>query len=85
MLYGARKPAIVYDAYTNRLFRRYGIGPPRDGYDVWRAWLDALLPRDVEYRKRHHAAIVVHCKETCRVRPKCGVCPLSADCAYGRS
>jgi endonuclease-3 related protein len=82
LLYAARKPAIVNDAYTGRLFRRIGIGPERDGYDVWRAWLDERLPVDVTYRKRHHAAIVVHCKETCRVRPRCEVCPLRAECAY---
>jgi endonuclease-3 related protein len=84
MLYGARKPAIVHDAYTARLFRRYGLGPVRDGYEVWRAWLDGRLPLDVVYRKRHHAAIVVHCKETCRVRPKCVVCPLRTGCNYAK-
>jgi endonuclease-3 related protein len=82
LLYAALKPAIVYDAYTNRLFRRIGMGPERDGYDTWRAWLDERLPQDVAYRKRHHAAIVVHCKELCRVKPRCEACPLRSECAY---
>src|SRR3954470_14692245 len=77
MLYAARLPAIVHDAYTARLMRRLGHGP--DGperYDTWRSWLDALLPPDAAYRRQHHAAIVVHCKELCRVKPKCELCPL---------
>jgi endonuclease-3 related protein len=83
MLYAARLPAVVHDAYTARLMRRLGHGP--DGperYDTWRAWLDGLLPVDAKYRGRHHAAIVVHCKELCRVRPKCAVCPLRDVCEY---
>jgi endonuclease-3 related protein len=83
MLYAARLPAIVHDAYTARLMRRLGLGP--DGperYDTWRNWLDALLPLDTNYRGRHHAAIVVHCKELCRVKPKCAECPLRDICRY---
>ena len=84
LLYGSRLPAVVQDAYTARLFRRIGIGPEKDRYDDWRAWLDERLPREAAYRRRHHAAIVIHCKETCRSRPRCGVCPLVDVCAHGR-
>ncbi len=84
LLYGARRPAIVHDAYTTRVCRRLGIAPERDRYDDWRAWLDASLPRDYEFRRVNHAAIVVHCKELCRIRPRCGLCPLLDMCAYGR-
>lgn len=83
MLYAARVPAIVHDAYTARLMRRLGLGP--DGperYETWRRWLDGLLPGDAKYRGRHHAAIVVHCKELCRVKPKCTACPLREVCKY---
>jgi endonuclease-3 related protein len=82
LLYGARAPVIVHDAYTARLMRRLGLGPERDTYESWQSWLDARLPKDGAYRRRHHAAIVVHCKETCRTRPKCHVCPLAAVCAF---
>jgi endonuclease-3 related protein len=84
LLYGARHPVIVHDAYTARLYGRIGIGPASKRYGVWQAWLDALLPRDAAYRRRHHAGITVHSKETCRARPKCGVCPLREMCAVGR-
>jgi endonuclease-3 related protein len=82
MLYAARLPAIVHDAYTSRLMRRLGHGPEGDRYDTWRTWLDGLLPADAPYRRAHHAAIVVHCKELCRVRPRCVTCPLVDICEY---
>ena len=82
LLYAARRPVIVHDAYTARVCRRLGLGPVADGYDAWQSWLDARLPEDVEFRWRNHAAIVVHCKETCRVKPRCGVCPLRDVCSY---
>jgi endonuclease-3 related protein len=85
MLYGARLPVIVHDAYTARLFRRLGTGPERDGYERWQFWLHTHLPVDGAYRRRHHAAIVVHCKLTCRTRPKCPSCPLLALCEFGQA
>jgi endonuclease-3 related protein len=82
LLYGARAPVLVHDAYTARLMRRLGLGPARDSYESWQSWLDVRLPKDGDYRRRHHAAIVVHCKETCRTRPKCHICPLATVCAF---
>jgi endonuclease-3 related protein len=82
LLYAARQPVVVHDAYTARLCRRLGVGPERDGYDAWHTWLDELLPRDLRHRQRAHAAIVVHCKETCRVKPRCSECPIVDICAF---
>jgi endonuclease-3 related protein len=85
LLYAARRPVIVHDAYTARVCRRLGLGPERDGYEVWRAWLDQRLPDDLDFRRRSHAAIVIHCKETCRVKPKCSACPLLEVCAFSKA
>jgi endonuclease-3 related protein len=82
LLYAARLPVVVHDAYTARVCRRLGVGPERDGYDAWHTWLDELLPRDLRHRQRVHAAIVVHCKETCRVKPRCSECPIVDICAF---
>ena len=84
LLYAARYPVIVHDAYTARLLRRLGLGPERNAYAAWQAWLDARLPVEGRLRRRYHAAIVVHCKETCRVRPVCGRCPLLDLCPFGQ-
>jgi len=83
LLYAARRPVVVHDAYTARLCRRLGLGPEREGYEPWRTWLDQRLPSELDFRRRSHAAIVLHCKETCRVKPRCGECPLREVCAYG--
>ncbi len=83
LLYAGRRPVIVHDAYTARLFRRLGRGPAGKSYAAWQAWLDGRLPLDGRLRRRHHAAIVVHCKETCRARPACDRCPLLALCPFG--
>jgi endonuclease III related protein len=85
LLYAARRRAIVHDAYTARLCRRLGLGPQRDGYDSWRTWLDERLPDDLEFRRRSHAVIVIHCKEMCRVKPRCNVCPLQDLCEFNRA
>jgi endonuclease-3 related protein len=82
VLYGARYPGVVHDAYTARLCGRLGIGPGTNRYEDWRAWLEATLPYDHSYRWRNHAAIVVHCKELCRTKPRCELCPLRDICEY---
>jgi endonuclease-3 related protein len=80
LLYAAKRPVIVHDAYTARLGRRLGLGPETEGYEAWQAWLDERLPNTLDFRARSHAAIVMHCKETCRVKPRCAVCPLRGIC-----
>ena len=84
-LYAAKHPIVVHDAYTARLCRRLGTGPEGKSYEAWRAWLDETLPPALDYRARNHAAIVVHCKETCRVKPHCEVCPLAGICEHGQT
>jgi endonuclease III related protein len=83
-LYAARLPTIAHDAYTERLLGRIGAGPGKAPYRTWQAWLLEHLPREVRLYQRFHAAIVVHCKETCRARPNCEACPLLDLCSFGQ-
>ena len=85
VLYASKQLVKVHDAYSQRLMRRLGTGPERDGYGVWAAWLADRLPPEVRLYQRFHAAVVVHCKETCRAAPKCDRCPLLDLCAFGRA
>lgn len=84
-LYAAGHRVFVVDAYTQRIFRRIGLGPGANGYDAWQRWfeerLDASTARDFQ---RHHAHIVMHGKALCRPRPRCGACPLQQCCDEGR-
>lgn len=89
-LYSAGKPVFVIDAYTRRLFRRLGLGPPSDRYGVWQRWFEERLAPAAEgaaavalYR-RYHAYIVLHSKRVCRARPLCGRCVLRAMCPAAR-
>lgn len=84
LLYAARQPAIVVDAYTVRLLRRLGHGPAEGaGYDAWAAWLGQRLPADVATLAAFHAWVVLHCKHVCtKLRPACGGCGLRDACAF---
>jgi endonuclease-3 related protein len=84
LLHAARRPVFVVDAYTVRLFRRLGLGPKGNRYDTWQRWFQERLPEDRELYRRYHAAIVLHCKETCRREPLCAGCCLLEVCATGR-
>lgn len=84
-LYALRQPVVVNDAYTQRFLGRAGLGPAGSRYETWRAWLDGALPAAGDLRRRHHAGIVVHCKTTCRARPRCHVCPVAALCAHAKA
>lgn len=84
LLFAARTPVVVHDAYAARLCRRLGVGPDADSYTTWQRWLATVLPPELRLHQRLRAAIVTHCKETCRARPACHRCPLLDLCAYGQ-
>lgn len=84
VLYAAGRPSFQVDAYTVRLFHRLGLGPESDSYDTWQRWFEAALPPDVETYQRYHGLIVLHGKETCRPRPRCGGCCLLEMCPTGQ-
>jgi endonuclease-3 related protein len=89
-LYSAGKPVFVVDAYTRRLFRRLGLGPAGERYNVWQRWFEErLAPMAdgealVALYRRYHAFIVLHSKRVCRARPLCGRCILRTICPSGR-
>jgi len=80
LLYGAGLPIFVIDAYTRRIFGRLGLLDPGLDYDLLRKAFEEALPRDVALWNDYHAQIVIHGKEVCRPRPRCGACVLSSGC-----
>ncbi len=83
LLYAARYPGFIVDAYLIRLFSRLGIGPVSStSYDDWMAWTTARLhTSDRDLLARFRAEIVLHCKFLCRKRaPKCHECLLFQRC-----
>ena len=85
VLYAARRPTFVVDAYARRLFARLGCELP-EGYEpARRALLDAT-DGDVPRLGEWHALIVAHGKARCRVRaPRCDGCPLLDACPAGQA
>lgn len=85
VLYAAKQPAFVIDAYTARVFGRLGLGPDRGDYDAWQRWftgaLDPASPGAAERFGAYHALIVLHAKHLCRKRARaCGHCTLAPQC-----
>ncbi len=80
ILYGAREPIFVVDAYTRRIFGRLGITPSDATYEqLQRAFMDDLL-HSVPLFQEYHALIVALGKDICRPNPRCPSCPLRDLC-----
>jgi len=83
LLYAARHPRFVIDAYTRRAFSRIGIRPERDTYDAWQRLFEDAVPPDVAAYAEYHALVIVHGKDVCRTRPRCAECVLGDVCETG--
>ncbi|MDI6857951.1 MAG: hypothetical protein QME71_06515 [Dehalococcoidia bacterium] len=85
ILYAARKPVFVVDAYTRRVMSRLGVRPASDSYERWQALFMDNLPHDAALFNEYHALLVRHAKSVCRRTPRCGRCALLAVCPTGQA
>lgn len=86
ILYAARQPIFVIDAYTRRIFARLGLAHAEAPYDELQALFMAHLPRDVQLFNEYHALIVALGKNVCKkTLPRCAQCPLRDVCHFRRS
>ncbi len=85
LLYAAGRPVFEVDAYTMRIFHRLDLGPESRSYRAWQRWFEETLPPDMDTYRRYHGLIVLHGKQTCRPRPRCGDCRLLDLCPMGRA
>ena len=76
LLYAAKRPAFVVDAYTKRVCSRHGWIGEKAKYDEVAKLFTDHLPEDVGLFNEYHALIVRLCKEHCNTKPKCEGCPL---------
>ena len=89
LLYAARQPFFVVDAYTRRTFSRLGVRPGgptarlRDTYNAWQRLFETSLPQDAALYGEYHALIVEHAKDACQAEPLCDRCVLAEVCATG--
>jgi endonuclease-3 related protein len=77
LLYAAKHPVFVVDAYTRRIFARHDLVSAKASYEEVRSLFEQSLPRDPQLFNEFHALLVVTGKNWCRTRsPCCGECPL---------
>ena len=76
LLYAARRPVFVIDAYTHRILKRHGMTEEQVTYHELQALFMDHLPDDPEFFNEFHALIVMAGKEYCRKKPLCHLCPL---------
>ena len=78
LLYAARRPVFVIDAYTKRIIERLGLAPSSDSYEAFQRLFTDNLPPDEGMFNEYHALFVRHGKEVCRKTPKCDICCLAS-------
>ena len=78
ILYAARKPVFVIDAYTRRILSRLGLSPSRDDYTSFQSQFMENLPADEKLFNEYHALLVQVGKTHCRPRARCPGCPLES-------
>jgi endonuclease-3 related protein len=85
ILYAARQPVFVIDAYTRRIMARLGLARDDASYDELQRLFMEYLPREEPLFNEYHALLVALGKDYCTKRaPRCGECPLVEVCAKGR-
>ena len=92
VLYAFNRPAFVIDAYTRRIFSRLGLIAGDEGYENLRHQFESQLSTKIKLRdelvnvfNEYHALIVLHAKDVCRKKPRCGDCCLRSQCSAAES
>ena len=75
VLYAARKPIFVIDAYTHRILSRLGLCTEDDDYHALQEMFMDNLPEDVAMFNEYHALLVNLGKHYCKPKPRCPECP----------
>ena len=84
LLYAGDKPVFVVDAYTKRIFSRYGLLSEGASYDEIQRLFLHNLPKSVKLYNEYHALVVRAGKDWCRKKPKCRLCSLQKGCRYAK-
>jgi endonuclease-3 related protein len=80
VLYVARRPVFVIDAYARRVFSRLGVLDGRETVDEAQRSLARRLPGDAALLGDYHAQLVALARSHCLRRPRCAICPLAPVC-----
>jgi endonuclease-3 related protein len=76
LLYAARRPLFVIDAYTHRILYRHSMCEEQATYDELQELFMDNLNEDASLFGEFHALLVQVGKNYCRRKPLCNSCPL---------
>lgn len=76
ILYAAKKPVFVIDAYTKRIMSRHGILKNDASYEGFQEVFMKSLKKKVKMFNEYHALLVRLAKNHCKSKPDCKICPL---------
>jgi len=82
ILYAARKPVFVVDAYTRRIVSRLGLAPTHNSYLAFQSLFMEHIPDEEGLFNEYHALLVCHGKSTCKRVPVCDGCCLTSLCPF---
>ena len=82
ILYAAKKPIFVIDAYTKRIYSRIFNIKKEFGYDELQQIFMKELNNDEKLFNEYHALLVELGKNICKKKPLCNQCPISNMCNY---
>lgn len=78
LLYAAKKPFFVIDAYTRRIFSRHHFFSEAAGYNQIQQFFTDRLPTRTALFNEYHAQLVEIGKRYCkRSQPVCSHCPMA--------
>lgn len=80
ILYAAKKPIFVIDAYTKRITKRLGF--KEEAYDKLQNLFMDFLENDEKIFNEYHALLVELGKNICKKKPLCDECPINRICNY---
>ena len=84
ILYAAKKPIFVIDAYTKRFYSRFFDEKKDLKYDELQEIFEKSLKKDEKLFNEYHALIVELGKNYCKAKPLCEKCPIRKKCSYFR-
>tara|TARA_Y100000294_G_C8485290_1_gene308472 strand:+ start:264 stop:977 length:714 start_codon:yes stop_codon:yes gene_type:complete len=82
ILYAAKKPIFVIDAYTKRIYSRIFNIEKELKYDELQNIFMENLDKDEKLFNEYHALLVELGKNYCKTKPLCEKCPINNVCQY---
>ncbi len=76
LLYAAKHPTFVVDAYTKRVLVRHGFISEDFEYENIKTFFEDHLPRDLDLYNEYHALLVRVGNQFCKPKMRCEECPL---------